>query len=191
MTSCLHFHRMQQLISTLCSRTIFVVLLSNVLLFSGLMYCTEQVTFKNQFIRLSKTECFDHFSQAVHNQGYTSCIFYLICLLCSLNWTFVLCYAATTATSALEDISKYVYSSKWYEYPPEMQKCLILLMARSQRPVYFTGMRMVRCTLDVFMRVKLTLYSFFILLTITNHRLIMTLFIPASFSNMNSLFYRL
>lgn len=78
----------------------------------------------------------------------------VLCIFVSFTWTFILCYYATSTTRAMNEIGDTLYNSNWYTYPDEVKKFMIIVIARSQKTIYFTGFKMVRCTLEVFMRVS-------------------------------------
>ena len=69
-------------------------------------------------------------------------------------WPFLFCYYATFATDRLADLSQTAYNSNWLDWPPEHQNYLILIMARSQEPVRFTGFGLIDCSLEVFGKVS-------------------------------------
>lgn len=77
------------------------------------------------------------------------------CISIGLLWPFILCNSAASATIEVANIGNSACYSKYYEYPLKMRKYLILIMVRSQSPVYFTGLKLIRCTLEVFMKVRL------------------------------------
>lgn len=80
----------------------------------------------------------------------------MICVPCSLSWTAFYCYYADFATDQVSEIGNgdTVYNSNWYEYPIGLQKYMILMIARSQEPVHFTGFNMFYCSLELFSNVK-------------------------------------
>lgn len=47
-----------------------------------------------------------------------------------------------------------VFESNWYSHPIEIQKYVILIIARSQQPTYFTGIGVLDCTLETFGKVE-------------------------------------
>lgn len=67
---------------------------------------------------------------------------------CSLIWPSLFCYYADVATTRLSSIAYYAYETTWNDYPLELQKYMILIIARSQEPVYYTGFNFVNCTLQ-------------------------------------------
>lgn len=81
--------------------------------------------------------------------------FNVLCLIEGLSYTFILCYYATETTTSLSDIADTIYESVWFLQPITIQKTLILMMARSQRPVVYMGFKIIECTTASFMRVYL------------------------------------
>lgn len=77
------------------------------------------------------------------------------CMMCSLIWPSIFCYFGTHITDRLLLIALIMYESKWYYYPLELQKFVILVIARSQKPAYFTGLNLIRCTLEIFGKVNI------------------------------------
>lgn len=76
------------------------------------------------------------------------------CILCALFWPAFLCYSATFATEQINNkIADTLYESNWYDFPPELQKYVVLIIARTQDTVYFTGMNLIGCTLEIFGKV--------------------------------------
>lgn len=93
-------------------------------------------------------------------------VFYnALCTICSLIRPSLFCYYATVATDRLSSVANKVYDTTWYEYPLKLQQFTILIIARSQDEVNFTGFNDAhfRCTLEIFAKVttihKLCSYS--------------------------------
>lgn len=78
-----------------------------------------------------------------------------LCIVSSLAWPFLFCYFATFATGRISSIGNVVYSSNWYNFPPNTRKYVTLVIARSQQPLYFSGLGLIRCTLELFGNVML------------------------------------
>lgn len=76
--------------------------------------------------------------------------FDIVCVGFSLFWPFIYCYFATFATVRISSINMAVYDSIWYRYSLSLRKYTILIIARSQQPVYFTGFNLIRATLESF-----------------------------------------
>lgn len=75
-----------------------------------------------------------------------------------------MCHAATSATFDVMDLGNAIYEGKWYEYPGDLRKNTVLLIARAQHTNYFTGLKVMHCTLEVFMRMNNTALSYFVML---------------------------
>lgn len=64
-----------------------------------------------------------------------------------------MCHFANLTTDHVANISYAAFESDWYEYPVDVQKYILLIMARSQNPVYFNGLGLLDCTLESFGKV--------------------------------------
>lgn len=80
-------------------------------------------------------------------------LFDMSCLLCALFWPALICSFGTFATDRIESVGDIAYDSNWYAYPTEVRKHVMLIIGRSQEPVYFMGYGVVRATLEVFGKV--------------------------------------
>lgn len=78
----------------------------------------------------------------------------VLCLFCGLMWSFVFCYNANLATDHVSAIGYVAYSLNWFEHPVEMQKYLILIVARAHERVHFTGLHLIVCSIEVFGKVR-------------------------------------
>lgn len=83
--------------------------------------------------------------------------FHFVAMVTSLIWPFLFSNSATFATDRISFIGDRAYNTNWIDYPPKLQKYFILIIARSQENVHFTGLNMFRCTLEVFGKVTFTL----------------------------------
>lgn len=84
-------------------------------------------------------------------------IFYCTCILWSLPWPALFCYVANLTTDRIYSLGDIAYEMDWFEYPPEIHKFFILIIARSQIPADFTGFKLIRCTLETFVQVRIPL----------------------------------
>lgn len=87
----------------------------------------------------------------------------VLVLFCGLLWPYLFCYFANLTTDRVLAIGDDVYNLNWLEYPVQMQKCLILIIARSHEPIQFTGLQMIECSMEMFG--KVSYISLFILAT--------------------------
>lgn len=78
-------------------------------------------------------------------------------------WPFLFCYYATVATFRISYIGITAYEADWFFYPPEFQKYMVLVIARSHELIFFTGFGLIRCTLEIFGRILRTSCSYYIL----------------------------
>lgn len=77
------------------------------------------------------------------------------CTINSFSWITLFCYYANSTTDRIADLSQAAYNSNWMEWSPELQKYIILIMRRSQEPVYFNGLGLIYCTLETFGKVRM------------------------------------
>lgn len=77
----------------------------------------------------------------------------MICILCSLVWPSFFCYFANLVTDRILMLRDSVYGLNWSDQPMEMQKFVILMMARTQERVYFSGLGLISCSLEIFGKV--------------------------------------
>lgn len=89
--------------------------------------------------------------------------FNIVCSLCAMVWPFLLCYSATAATLAISNVTEIAFNSHWYVYPLGLRKCVLLIIARSQKLVYFTGFKLIRCTLITFTKLNNSAISYYIM----------------------------
>lgn len=78
-------------------------------------------------------------------------IFDISCLLCALIWPAALAYYSTITTSTILSIGDVAFENNWYNYfPLEHRKYTVFMIMRCQRPIYFTGLSVIYCTLANF-----------------------------------------
>lgn len=87
-------------------------------------------------------------------------IFACINIFVSLEWVFIFCYLGDRATSALLSIPDTIYNMNWHDYSSELRTFIQITMQYSQKPLYFTGFKMIRCSLETFARVSLQCNQF-------------------------------
>lgn len=80
-------------------------------------------------------------------------IFAVVVLSCGLIWPFLLCHHGTFATERIRSIDSIVYNANWRNYPPELQKYFILIIAQSQSNINFNGFNLLSCSLEAFAKV--------------------------------------
>lgn len=80
----------------------------------------------------------------------------------SLAFPFWLSLTMTNTTANIGQINQIAYSSEWIKYPAGVRKYTVMMMARSQKNIYFTGLKLVYCTLEEFMKVFIIIITFFL-----------------------------
>lgn len=58
------------------------------------------------------------------------------------------CYFGNAVTTSMEDIAGVAYNLDWPAYPMRLKKNLILVMMRSQRSFYFSGLGLIDCSME-------------------------------------------
>lgn len=65
------------------------------------------------------------------------------------------CFYANTVTDKILLVGDDAFDLDWYDFPPKLQKYIILIIARSKKPVFFSGLGMIRSTLETFGKVSI------------------------------------
>lgn len=120
------------------------------------MYQLEMVSWR-QFVWICVHNIHDFHFQSLNKAGI-DLAYSIFCFLVGVSWTLLLCYHATYASESTTDTGHHVYRSNWYLYPIFLRKYLLLLIAKTQQPMLFSGFQIVGCTLLTFTTVKLNLF---------------------------------
>lgn len=78
----------------------------------------------------------------------------VLCQSAGMMWPYLFCHFANLTTDRTMAIGTAVYGLNWFDYPVKMRKYFILLIARSQQRIVFTGLHLFPCTLEVFGQVS-------------------------------------
>lgn len=78
----------------------------------------------------------------------------LVALFASLLWPYMFCNFANSVTERMLLLGDVAFGSDWYTYPPKLQKYIVLIIARSNKPVFFSGLGLIRATLETFGKVR-------------------------------------
>lgn len=108
------------------------------------------------------------FQQTINHFEILVFLFDSSCLISALLWPSFFCTFANKVTDQIADIGDSAYETNWYLFSPTLKKFVWLIINRSQDPVYFTGLGLVNCTLEVFGNVRSLIflyYSFFFINT--------------------------
>lgn len=63
-------------------------------------------------------------------------------------------YIGQRLHTCLMGLGDRIYDSSWYQYPPKVQQCVLVIMTRTQQPFYITAYGMIKCDLKAFSQVK-------------------------------------
>lgn len=78
----------------------------------------------------------------------------IACFVCGLCWSTLFASFSNSVTSHISAIGFTIYNCSWLNYPAELQKYMILMIARSQKPAHLTGLKLFPCTLEMFGKVS-------------------------------------
>lgn len=85
-------------------------------------------------------------------------MFHICTMASSLIWPYFFSYFASSTTHRMALIGDIIFDSNWFDFPPELQKYMILIIARSQYPSQFTGLGLYDCTLAELGNVRYLLF---------------------------------
>lgn len=73
----------------------------------------------------------------------------------TLQLLFVFYYFGHILTMQLLNLCDLIYLSEWYLYPLNVQRCVTLILLRSQKPFYISGYGIMACNLENFLGVSI------------------------------------
>lgn len=88
-------------------------------------------------------------------------IYGIMCLMCSLLWPYLFCHYGTIITNELSSIGDILYTSNWYNYSAVYRHHITLIIVCSQKPIAFTGLGLITCSLESFGKVSISINLFF------------------------------
>lgn len=71
-----------------------------------------------------------------------------------MTWPYLCCRYASFTVDRISSLGEDVYDLNWYEYPIELRKYFVMIIARSQTPIEFTGLGLIYCNLNRFGKVS-------------------------------------
>lgn len=77
-------------------------------------------------------------------------VFAMVNIFSWLYWPFMFCYSANSVTNRMATVGDIAFDLNWFDYPPEFGKFIVLIIARFQKSMHFTGLNLFPCTLQVF-----------------------------------------
>lgn len=87
-------------------------------------------------------------------------IYLVVCITCSLVFLLIHCFYANFVTQYLDSVSDKMNESNWHMYPVNLQKYLLVILARTQWELNFTGFGFFRCSVEIFGKVNQGLIFF-------------------------------
>lgn len=93
--------------------------------------------------------------QSATDLSVTFILYDPLCISSSLMWPYFFCHVATVVTEQITSIGDIVYESNWFDYPAELRKYNIYIIIRSQEPILFTGLKIIKCSKEVFLKVSI------------------------------------
>lgn len=83
---------------------------------------------------------------------------------------YVYCYYGKMATVELEAYADCIYNTQWYRKPLEIQKSFVVVIAHTQRPLFYHGFGAINLNMETFLRLLKTVISYYFMFkTITTH----------------------
>lgn len=89
-------------------------------------------------------------------------MFCVVTCTAGLIWPYFLCHSASLASLEVASTAKTVYNSKWYEYPVSVRKHAVLMIALSHKERNLTGLKIIPCSLEAFLKVSIASIFIFI-----------------------------
>lgn len=77
-------------------------------------------------------------------------VWHIISIACALVWPALFCYFGSHTSEQVKNLGNIAYESNWYEYPQEIRKHLVMIIARSQAKTLFNGLYFIGCSMEVF-----------------------------------------
>lgn len=77
----------------------------------------------------------------------------LFVLMAGLVTLFVYCFLGKVATESYENMADCLYDCNWFEYPIDLQKCLIRMIQNTQQSLYYHGFDVAVLNLTTFSKV--------------------------------------
>nr|AOE48064.1 putative odorant receptor OR59 [Athetis lepigone] len=92
---------------------------------------------------------------------FASTTLFIICILTEL---FIYCYYGNEVTVESERVSQSIYSMEWRRERPAFRRSLVLVMERAKRPLRPTAGRIIPLSLDTYVTILKSSYSFYAVL---------------------------
>lgn len=80
-----------------------------------------------------------------------------MCVICATYWQTFFCIYANRVTDEVANVGFAAYDAEWYAYPLKFQKYNLVMIARSQEIMQFSGLNFMYCTLEYYGKVSILL----------------------------------
>lgn len=77
-------------------------------------------------------------------------------MICALLWPTIFSHFANSTVDRVAAIGYTAYVLNWYDQPVNMQKYVILFIARSYERINFSGLNLIPCSMEAFGKVCLS-----------------------------------
>lgn len=84
-------------------------------------------------------------------------VFNFMCVICATYWQTFFCIYANRVTDEVANVGFAAYDAEWYAYPLKFQKYNLVMIARSQEIMQFSGLNFMYCTLEYYGKVSILL----------------------------------
>lgn len=72
---------------------------------------------------------------------------------------FLWCFFGKVANESFGEMANCLYECNWQDFPIELQKYIIMMIANCQRPLYYHGSRIAILNLETFLKVRIKAYT--------------------------------
>lgn len=98
--------------------------------------------------------CFSKSAKGLSFEDLIVTVTSILTIFCALLWPFLLCHYGTFATERIRSLNRTVYNANWVDYPIDLRKHIILIIAQSQSDITFNGFGILSCNLEIFGKVR-------------------------------------
>ena len=81
-------------------------------------------------------------------------LYYIIQIFSIFLWPLCFCYFANLTIDRIFAINHSVYAMNWYDFPSKFHKYFLLAIVQAQKPIQFTGLNLIYCTMETFGKVR-------------------------------------
>lgn len=75
-------------------------------------------------------------------------------LMVQFSFNYIFCYYASNVTLNNFEVADIVYKLPWYRFPMKDQQLIGFWIRRAQKPFFFDGLGLIRCSMETFLMVS-------------------------------------